>query len=131
MRQRFELWFKSVPSEYLQDKLLASIKEEFLGNIERIFSDFEKNYSSIAQDERKNTIVTITVEEDNVKYIGDFEIFKKILKNEACNGFYSKHNVESKGEGICFICKKSKEVLLQTSSEKKPGNVYLSAMIAQ
>ena len=111
MRQRFELWFKSVPSEYLQDKLLASIKEEFLGNIERIFSDFEKEYSSIAQDERKNTIVTITVEEDNVKYIGDFEIFKKILKNEACNGFYSKHNVESKGEGICFICKKKKEVM--------------------
>jgi CRISPR-associated protein Csh1 len=111
MRQRFELWFKSVPSEYLQDKLLASIKEEFLGKIERIFSDFEKEYSSIAQDKRKNTIVTITVEEDNVKYIGDFEIFKKILKNEACNGFYSKHNVESKGEGICFICKKKKEVM--------------------
>lgn len=111
MRQRFELWFKSVPSEYLQDKLLASIKEEFLGKIERIFSDFEKEYSSIAQDKRKNTIVTITVEEDHVKYVGDFEIFKKILKNEACNGFYSKHNVESKGEGICFVCKKKKEVM--------------------
>jgi CRISPR-associated protein Csh1 len=111
MRQRFELWFRSIPREYLHDQLLASIKEEFLGKIERIFSDFEKEYSSIVQDDRKSTIVTITVEEDRVKHIGDFEVFKRILKNEGRKGFYSKHGVEAKGEGICSICKKKTEVM--------------------
>lgn len=111
MRQRFELWFRSIPREYLHDQLLASIKEEFLGKIERIFSDFEKEYLSIVQDDRKSTIVTITVEEDRVKHIGDFEVFKRILKNEGRKGFYSKHGVEAKGEGICSICKKKTEVM--------------------
>jgi CRISPR-associated protein Csh1 len=111
MRQRFELWFKSVRSDYLEDQLLASLKEEFLGKIERIFNDFEKEYSALAQDERKSTIVTITIEEDRIKHIGDFEIFKSILKNEGRKGFYSKHHVEAKGEGVCSICKKKTEVM--------------------
>ncbi len=111
MRQRFELWFKSVPSEYLKDQILSSLKTEFLVNIERIFGDFEKEYKAISPDIRRNTIVTITIEENNIRYIGDFEVFRNILKNEGLKGFYSKHDVEAKGEGTCFICGKPKEVM--------------------
>lgn len=111
MRQRFELWFKTIPSRYLEDPLLASLKEEFLANVEKIFADFEREYSAISQDIRKHTIVTLTVEQDQVKYVGDFKIFKDILKNEGRRGFYTKHDVEAKGDGSCYICKNRAEVL--------------------
>jgi len=112
MRQRFELWFKSVSDEYLENPLLAALKEEFLREIAKIFGDYEAAYSDIAQDIRNHTLVTITVmEDDQTKYVGDFEVFKNILKNEGRRGFYSKHDVEAKGQGTCFICGRKTEVM--------------------
>jgi CRISPR-associated protein Csh1 len=109
LRQRFGLWFRQCSDEYLKDPLLSALKEEFLGKIDRIFDDLKQEYLSLAKEDRKNAIATITI--NGEKHIGDFEIFRRILRNEACHGFYSKHGVESKGNGICFLCRKKTEVM--------------------
>jgi CRISPR-associated protein Csh1 len=109
LKKRFQLWFKQCRNEYLQDPLLSALKNEFLSNLDRIFNDFSERYNLLTKEERGSTIVTITI--DSTKHVGDFEIFRKILKNEACTGFYAKHKVESKGKGKCYLCGEEKEVL--------------------
>jgi CRISPR-associated protein Csh1 len=109
LKKRFQLWFKQCREEYLQDPFLSALKIEFLSNLDRIFNDFSEKYNLLTKEERGNTIVTITI--DSEKHIGDFEIFRKILKNEACTGLYAKHKVESKGKGKCYLCGEEKEVL--------------------
>jgi hypothetical protein len=90
-KNRFKLWFKLIPSDYLKDELLFSLKEEFLKNIDQIFNDFEKEYLAIKQDTRKNTILTVTIEEGaQIKYLGDIEIFRNILKKEGYRVFYTR-----------------------------------------
>ncbi|MCJ7631185.1 TIGR02556 family CRISPR-associated protein [Candidatus Bathyarchaeota archaeon] len=111
IRQRFTLWFQQCHEEYLKDPILLSLKDEFVGRIDQIFKDLNQEYLTIGEDEKRNTIVTLTVEDGSKKFIGDFEIFKRILREEAGRGFYSKHNVEAKGKGVCSICKKETEVL--------------------
>jgi len=109
LKKRFQLWFKQCSDEYLQDPLLSALKNEFLSNLDRIFNDFSERYNLLTKEERGSTIVTITI--DSEKHVGDFEIFKRILKNEACTGLYVKHKVESKGKGKCYLCGEEKEVL--------------------
>lgn len=109
LKKRFQLWFKQCRNEYLHDPLLSALKNEFLSNLDHIFNDFSERYNLLTKEERGSTIVTITI--DSRKHVGDFEIFRKILKNEACTGFYAKHKVESKGKGKCYLCGKEKEVL--------------------
>jgi len=109
LKQRFGLWFRQCGDEYLKDPFLSALKEGFLGKIDSVFDDLEQEYTLLGREDRKNAIVTITINEE--KHIGDFEIFRRILRNEACHGFYSKHGVESKGSGICFLCRKKTEVM--------------------
>lgn len=111
IKQRFTLWFQQCPEEYLKDPLLLSLKGEFFGKIDQIFEDLNQENLTIGEDDRRKTIVTITVKDGGKKFIGDFEIFKRILREEAGRGFYSKHNVEAKGKGVCSICKRETEVL--------------------
>jgi CRISPR-associated protein Csh1 len=115
-KNRFKLWFKLIPSDYLKDELLFSLKEEFLKNIDQIFNDFEKEYLAIKQDTRKNTILTVTIEEGaQIKYLGDIEIFRNILKKEGYRVFYTRKegskSVEARGDGICAICGRQTEVM--------------------
>ncbi len=79
-------------------------------NEEKILSDLEPKVNSI--DAKENSILTLVLEENNfIKYIGDFEVFHKILKNNGASKFYSKYDIISKDDDkVCSICKKSKEV---------------------
>lgn len=73
-------------------------------NKDEIFKDLKNNYN------KENNIISIKI--DN-KYLGEYEIFKKILIEESKRGFYftksfAKGNNISKSNGteICSICKK-------------------------
>jgi CRISPR-associated Csh1 family protein len=114
LKKRFALWFKQCCSKYLDSEesdssLLQALKNEFLGKIDQIFSDIDERFKTLNKDEARNTIVTITI--DSEKHLGDFKVFKEILKKESCSGYYAKHNVESKGKGKCYLCGEEKEVL--------------------
>ena len=109
-RKRFELWFETISGEYLKDPLLYHLRKEFLDKISHIFDDVTDKYKNIDQESRRNTIITITIEEGIVKYLGDYDIFRRILKDEASRGFHFKHDVEARGEGMCFLCKRKREV---------------------
>jgi len=81
-------WFKNYNS-YL------CIKE----NKEKILQDL-KEKSDI-----ENNIISFKI---NEKYLGDFEIFRKILVNKASENFYNKFGKISKSENkLCSICKKN------------------------
>ncbi|MDI6882566.1 MAG: type I-B CRISPR-associated protein Cas8b/Csh1 [Methanothermobacter sp.] len=42
--------------------------------------------------------------------MGDFDIFRRILKEEARKKFFKAHGVESKGDGKCYLCGNEGEV---------------------
>jgi CRISPR-associated protein Csh1 len=111
IKQRFTLWFQQCPEEYLKDPLLYSLRNEFLRRIDQIFEELGQEYLAIGEDDRRSTIVTVTIKDESKKFIGDYEIFRKILREEAGRGFYFKHKVEAKGKGVCYLCKKETEVL--------------------
>jgi len=93
-------WFKN----YNSDK---NNKNEILQNI---YLCIKENKEKILQDlkeksDMENNIVSFKI---NGKYLGDFEIFRKILLNKALENFYNKFGKISKSENkLCSICKKN------------------------
>ncbi|AKB59125.1 TIGR02556 family CRISPR-associated protein [Methanosarcina barkeri] len=95
-------------SEEIQflELLGKSIKE----NEDIILLDLEPKVNSV--DAKENSILTLIIEEnDSIRYVGDFEVFRKILMNNGASKFYSKYGIISKADDkICSICKTHKEV---------------------
>jgi len=79
-------------------------------NEETILSELEPKINSV--DSKENSILTLVIEENGfIRYVGDFEVFRKILKNNGASRFYSKYNITSKSDDkVCSICKTHKEV---------------------
>lgn len=79
-------------------------------NEEKILLDLEPKVNSI--DAKENSILTLVIEENGfIRYVGDFEVFRKILKNNGASKFYSKYGIISKADDkVCSICKTHKEV---------------------
>ncbi|WP_048153640.1 TIGR02556 family CRISPR-associated protein [Methanosarcina sp. Kolksee] len=79
-------------------------------NEDKILLDLEPKLNSI--DAKENSILTLIIEEnDFIRYVGDFEVFRKILKNNGASKFYSKYGIISKADNkICSICKTHREV---------------------
>ncbi|MDY0128969.1 MAG: TIGR02556 family CRISPR-associated protein [Methanosarcina vacuolata] len=79
-------------------------------NEDKILLDLEPKVNSI--DAKENSILTLIIEEnDFIRYVGDFEVFRKILKNNGASKFYSKYGIISKADNkICSICKTHREV---------------------
>ncbi|MDD2439756.1 MAG: TIGR02556 family CRISPR-associated protein [Methanosarcinaceae archaeon] len=86
--------------------LLRCIKE----NKEAILSELKDKINHI--DSKENSILTLLFETpDGSKYIGDFQVFKKILKDNGASKFYKKYGITSKeADKLCTICKKKAEV---------------------
>jgi CRISPR-associated protein Csh1 len=109
-------WFSKPLEEaksILDDKEIHFL--ELLGkcikeNEEEMYSELRTKLDSIVSKEK--SILTLTIEEiDFIRYIGDFEAFRKILKNNGASKFYDKYEVISKSnDKVCSICKKNKEV---------------------
>ncbi len=79
-------------------------------NEEKILADLELKVNLI--DSKENSILTLVLEEnDLIRYVGDFDVFRKILKNNGASKFYSKYDIISKGDDkVCSVCKTNKEV---------------------
>ncbi len=79
-------------------------------NEEKILLDLEPKVNSI--DSKENSILTLVFEEnDFIRYVGDFEVFRKILKNNGASKFYNKYDIISKADDkLCSVCKKHNEV---------------------
>ncbi|WP_292379867.1 TIGR02556 family CRISPR-associated protein [Methanosarcina sp. UBA289] len=79
-------------------------------NEEKILLDLEPKVNSV--DAKENSILTLVLEENNfTRYVGDFEVFRKILKNNGASKFYSKYDIISKADNkTCSVCKTHKEV---------------------
>ena len=75
-----------------------------------ILSELETKINPI--DSKENSILTLIFEEnDSIRYIGDFEVFQKILKNNGASKFYNKYDLISRSnDKVCSICKTKREV---------------------
>ncbi|AKB33711.1 CRISPR-associated protein, Csh1 family [Methanosarcina siciliae HI350] len=79
-------------------------------NEDIILSELERKVNSI--DAKEHSILTLIIEEKaSIKYVGDLEIFCKVLENNGASKFYSKYNITSKNSNkVCSVCKTNTEV---------------------
>jgi len=79
-------------------------------NEEIILSELESKINSV--DAKENSILTLLLEENGfIRYVGDLEVFRKILKNNGASRFYSKYGIISKDDDkVCSVCKTCNEV---------------------
>jgi CRISPR-associated protein Csh1 len=121
VEKRLFLWLNTFDCK---DPLISSLKKAFEDNREEIFDDFLDKYRELRVykdergkriDEQAAAILTIKIQEEGQeKYLGDFEIFKRIFREETERKFYYRKSFgesESKGSGICYVCKSEGEVL--------------------
>ena len=115
------LWFKTYANT---DFFILSLKNVLEKKQNEIFNDFANKYNELRVykdekgktiDDQANSILTIQIlENGGEKYVGDIEIFKKIFISEVRDEFKSRKwggkKVEAKGNGICCVCRKDKEV---------------------
>jgi len=116
--KRLHLWFSTYESKY---SLIYLLKMELENKKTNILKDFAKKYQELKVDktnridEQANSILTIKIiENGEEKYLGDFDVFKNILVEEAEKKFSYRKSFgesESKGNGFCCVCKKKGEVL--------------------
>ena len=111
IKTRWDLWFKYFSGIYIEDKLFKALFQAYKENKEKIFHDLLEIYKNVNTDEKRNSIITIKInQDDQEKYFRDLDIFNEIFENEAKKKFYYKHKVESKGISFCYLCKDKKEV---------------------
>lgn len=113
VKKRWELWFGEYSKNYGDDPLIKSLREEFKRNKDKIFEDLSKKFDELDKKEKKNAILTLKIRDDKEKYVGDFEIFRDIFREEARKKFFTRkygREIESKGIGKCNLCKEECEV---------------------
>lgn len=118
---RIAYWFRKF-EEYLSNKLVNNLKEELVEkeNIKKnIISDIEREFESLEADSKKNCLLTFTFQtNEKQKYLGDFQIFNRILKEEGMSEFWAPGvPLES---GTCYICEEEKRV----SRPREPFSFY-------
>lgn len=112
VKNRWDQWFRIYSEKYKSNQLINLLSDEVQTKKEEIFNEISKKYETLNKEEKKKLVLTIKIKEGGKeKFIGDFNIFRDILKEMAKEKFYYKHNVFSKGDGICSLCKGKGEVL--------------------
>ncbi|MDI6861481.1 MAG: TIGR02556 family CRISPR-associated protein [Caldisericia bacterium] len=107
--------FENKIIKWFNDQKESEVKEirEILENNKgKIIEALIKEYENFHKDERKNVLLTIKIEENGKeKHLGEIEIFRKILVEDASKKYYFLKSIgESKGKGICFLCKEHKDL---------------------
>ena len=113
VKKRWELWFGEYSKNYSNNQLIKSLREEFEKNKDEIFEDLSKKFEELDKKEKKNSILTIKIKDDEEEYVGDFKIFRDIFREEARKKFFTRKygsEIESKGIGKCNLCKGECEV---------------------
>ena len=95
-------WFTNYTTfgEDDDENFLVKIGNCLRENSEDIINDLKDNNSA------ENNIISLKI--DN-KYIGDYEVFRRILVDRSKNVFYSKYGKVSKSENqLCSVCNQKK-----------------------
>ncbi len=118
--------------EVFQKEILQNIYDILNNNSKEILTQIEKIFNETPSKERA-FILTVVIEEDNKEYyIGDFEVFKRRIKEIPVQKFYhsATNNKDSKGEEeICCICHSKKSEVFGLASPfafytiDKPGYI--------
>jgi len=112
-KKTFDLkFFKYFKDNKDSNKLVKEIHDEIEENNERILADIKNTFSNI-QSKKNSPLLTISIKENNeTKYLNDYEFFKKEIIEKATKKYYTKKtNPTKKGEGECFLCGENKEVM--------------------
>ena len=128
LTNKFFKWFENNKDE---NDFFKLINETLTLNKDEIIKDVTEKYENIT--DKTNVLLTIGFITDtgNLKYIGDYDLFKNVLIESASVNYYKKGSKEIKGEGVCFLCDEEKEVCglvsnsigFSFSTPDKPGNV--------
>jgi CRISPR-associated protein Csh1 len=123
---KFLKWFKDNKDDDFIRPFYNEIEENKDMILEKIV-EVHKNLES-----KKNHLLTISIKEnDEVKYIGNYSYFEDIFKKNASAKYYKLGSKEIKGDGECFLCGETKQVLglvpsaigFGFSNADKPGNL--------
>jgi len=99
-------WFKQY-NKSVTDKninFLVKIGNCLRENKEKIIKDLKEKFEAINKKEK--AVLTLKIDGN---YLGDYDIFKKILLEKSKEKFYSKYGKISKAENkICYVCKEKK-----------------------
>lgn len=93
-------WFKEYDKIGSDESInfLVKLGDCIRKNKDVILRDLSEKYDQ----DKGNNIISLKIDE---RYIGDFEIFQKILVDRAKKNFYSKYGKVSKSDdGICSVC---------------------------
>lgn len=114
VEKRWNLWFGEYSQNYCYDPLVNSLREEFERNKSIIFENVSKEFNELPKEQRGNALLTIKIKENfKERYVGDFDIFKNIFREESRKKFFTRKygkEIESKGIGECNLCKSQGEV---------------------
>lgn len=127
--KKFLKWFENNTDEnpMINDiYLLLNEKKDILLN------EIKRKYESITTEHRVNVLLTIRINDNGIiKYLNEYDIFKKLLIKKANEKYYILKSKVSKGESTCYLCDEVKEVYgfvpssigLTFGTANKPGNI--------
>ena len=113
-KNKILLWFTNITKEnqivFIDDEIefLKGLNDCIKSNTEAILSDLKIKYNSL--DKKDQSIITLLIYSPDKKYIGDFPVFRRILRENTSNGYYQKYGKESKSTNrVCSVCRKKSE----------------------
>ena len=106
-KKRIINWFKKRKENEFKE--IHKVLKEDEDKIERVLIEEFKN---LPKDEKNNVLLTVKIEENsNEKHLGEIEVFRNILRQDATKGYYFLESIgESKGRGTCYLCGYEREV---------------------
>ncbi|MCX8206815.1 MAG: TIGR02556 family CRISPR-associated protein [Methanothrix sp.] len=110
--KKFLKWFETADHSGIsreESATLERMKDVIFSNKDKIFEDLKEKRSHLKSTE--NCIITIGVLKDgDMKYLADYEVFRKVLLKKSCDRFFRKYGGESMGtDALCSVCKEQKE----------------------
>lgn len=77
-----------------------------------IEKDVESEYKELSRKEKRGCLLTIKIWIDETEqFIHSFDVFKESVRNNVTKSWTEKHDVVSKGQGICSLCKRESDVV--------------------
>lgn len=132
---KFFKWFNDNKDK---DELILNLFNSIAENKEQVFNEVKEKFESL--EDKTNALLSFAVKErGDLKYVGDFDIFREILLEKSSENYYMKGNKKIKGIAPCFLCNDEKEVYglvassigFAFSTPEKIGNVQEHSIMNQ
>lgn len=123
---KFLKWFEKNKDK---NDLFLSLYDEIICEEEKIFYEINEIIKILNVKDANILLSVVVSNDDETKYIYDFEEFVNVLKEDSLKKYYGSKNI--KGNGVCYLCDESKEVYglvssaigFSFSTPEKKGNV--------